>query len=467
MTGKQRIPRLRLWGTTKFKQTILMVSAVLLAVGLNLLPTLSNKAVYADSGSGQITGTVKETNGTPISGATVKAFVSAQAYYEGQVAANTTSAADGTYSLTGLADGSYVVLFNDYSDPGSNHAWSWQFYNTTTRIPEQANQVTVSGGGTTSDIDGYLLPAGQISGTVTNKQGQPLGGIKVGAYGANEDFGNNVELPITTTTASDGTYTLPGAAAGVYDYFVVFNMNNTAGYTQLWYDNTTDVGQAAGVSITASQTHTGIDARLFKVGKVSGHLTDQFGRSLSGITVALFAQGKDYGQGPDYTVNTDMQGNYAFEGIPEGSWLLDANDRNFAAYNQDYASLWYNGRDQMSTADPIVVVGGDNVVASMHLNRLIPTLTFLASSRNSIHAGQRVTLTAWAIPVNHGGMMTFMMDGHLLEGCGFVQFSGMAATCATTFTTAGAHSITAVWGGDSTFKASTSNTITVRVIERQ
>lgn len=465
MTGKQRISRLRSWGATKFKQTVLIASAAFLAVGFNFLATLgSGKTAYADSGTGQITGTVMQNNGTPIAGATVKAFASAQAYYDGQTSANTTSATDGTYALTGLADGNYIVLFNDYSDPGSNHSWSWGFYNYSIKIPELANQVTVAGGGTTSGIEGYLLPAGQITGRVTDKQGNPLGGIKVGAYGNNEEFANNQELPVTTTTASDGTYTLQGLAAGVWDYSVLFNMSSADHYAQLWYNDVPSQDQSTGVSVAIGETHANIDAHLYKVGQISGHLTNQFGQSLSGISMNLFAQGADYGNGPTYETTTDASGNYQFTNVPEGTWFLDINDANQNGYNGSYSSQWYDTQYQEQTATPLVIVGGDNLVASTHLNRLVPTITVLSSSRNPSHVGQKVTFTAWAIPVTHGGMMTFLEDGQLMQGCAFTQFSGMKATCTTTFTTPGTHTITAIWPGDMTYKTSTSNTITQRIL---
>lgn len=459
MEYTQKIPALR--------RVLLILLALLLGLGLAFFtPFSGKKSLSAQTGAGQISGRVMQTNGAPISGATVKAFTSADAYYNGQMSANTVSSSDGSYTLTDLPDGNYIVLFNDYSDSGSNHTWAWQFYNASNKIPEFANPIAVNDSSAITGIDAYLLPAGQISGTVTDRDGNPLANIKVGAYGMNDDFTNNQELPITSTTDSNGNYTLQGVMANVYDYAVVFNMNHSDNYVQLWYDQVRTSDDATGVSVAAGQTRTGINAQLYQTGQISGTVASQFNKGIGGINVSLFAQGASYGDGPFASATTDGSGGFSLPDLPTGTYYLDVNDQNLQGYKGNYSSQWYDQVASESAATPLAVTSGSNRTINIHLNKLIPTLTILSSSPNPAHIGQKVTFTALPLPVLHGGLMIFKDNGQLMPGCAFTQFSGFAATCTTAYNQAGTHSVTATFAGDMTYKTSTSNTVVQKVLPR-
>ena len=86
---------------------------------------------------------------------------------------------------------------------------------------------------------------------------------------------------------------------------------------------------------------------------------------------------------------------------------------------------------------------------------LTPTSTALTASATSIAAGQSVTFTATvSASSTPSGTVTFY-DGTTTLGEGTLNGSGVA-TYATTALNAGSHSITAAYGGSSTFAASTS-----------
>jgi uncharacterized protein (TIGR03437 family) len=90
--------------------------------------------------------------------------------------------------------------------------------------------------------------------------------------------------------------------------------------------------------------------------------------------------------------------------------------------------------------------------ALSQLVSLILTITTLTSSPNSPVAGQSATLTATVTPVTATGIVTFN-DGSSTIGTS--ALSGGAASVVWTPATAGAHSLTAVYGGDSYDAAST------------
>src|SRR5581483_6320939 len=89
----------------------------------------------------------------------------------------------------------------------------------------------------------------------------------------------------------------------------------------------------------------------------------------------------------------------------------------------------------------------------------VPTTTTLVSSVNPSTFGQSVTFTATVTSSGSGtptGTVTFM-DGATTLGTG--TLSGGVASFSTATLSVGTHSITAVYGGDSTFAGSTSNTV--------
>ncbi|MBI5839628.1 MAG: Ig-like domain repeat protein [Chloroflexi bacterium] len=87
-----------------------------------------------------------------------------------------------------------------------------------------------------------------------------------------------------------------------------------------------------------------------------------------------------------------------------------------------------------------------------------PATTALASSLNPSNSGNSVTFTATVTGTGTPtGTVSFYDNGTLL-GTGTLDGSGVA-TFTTSSLTVGAHPITAVYGGDSTFGSSTSNTV--------
>src|SRR5579875_1716657 len=94
--------------------------------------------------------------------------------------------------------------------------------------------------------------------------------------------------------------------------------------------------------------------------------------------------------------------------------------------------------------------------------QLFSTSASLSASDDSITAGESVTFTATVTGVGAGvalptGTVTFM-DGTTVLGTANLSGtnSGMQAVFTTSALASGTHSITAVYGGDSTFAGSTS-----------
>lgn len=88
------------------------------------------------------------------------------------------------------------------------------------------------------------------------------------------------------------------------------------------------------------------------------------------------------------------------------------------------------------------------------------TTTTLASSSSSVAAGAGVNLTATVAPAAATGTVTFSAGGTTI---GTGALSSGTATFTATFSAAGTESITATYGGDSTYAASTSGAVVVTV----
>jgi hypothetical protein len=107
----------------------------------------------------------------PLGGMCVSALTTSGTFVSG-----TTTPANGQYSIRGLPVASYKVVFGDCGKGG----YVSQYYNNKATLAN-ANPVSVAKGITTTGVSAKLVPAGKISGTVTNNAAAPLGKICVDA----------------------------------------------------------------------------------------------------------------------------------------------------------------------------------------------------------------------------------------------------------------------------------------------
>jgi hypothetical protein len=157
---------------------------------------------------GHISGIVTDALGTPIAGANVSASLPGCCGWGGA-----TSAADGTYLVTGLMPGSYrVQASGPYCPAGVTSppcvGYASQYYDHTYDY-SSATMVAATSGVTTPNIDFALAPGGSISGTVTDALGTPIAGAWMAAD-RNASAGGGG----WATSAADGTYVITNLAPG-------------------------------------------------------------------------------------------------------------------------------------------------------------------------------------------------------------------------------------------------------------
>jgi protocatechuate 3,4-dioxygenase beta subunit len=115
----------------------------------------------------------------------------------------------------------------------------------------------------------------------------------------------------------------------------------------------------------------------------------------------------------------------------------------------------------LSAAAALVGCGGNGTTTSAESSTTTSSsATALTASATSVQTSASVTLTAAVTPTAATGSVTFY-DGTTTLGSGTLS-SGKAAMAAT-FSTAGTHALTAKYGGDSNYSASTSSAVDVTV----
>jgi len=210
---------------------------------------------------GTISGRVKDASGTALAGICVEAF-SEQSFSFASAA----TAANGTYRLIGLAKGSYEVDF--FPGCGNRRPFADLTY---------PSAVTVRQGKVTPHIDAIMLLDGSLSGTVTNSDGQPLGGICVVAQSSSFGFA-------FARTHADGTYSAKRVPPGNYDVeFVpggqISDCGNKGNYLPV------DVN-----ATVTSQVNTTLNATLPTGGIIRGVVLDPHGKPLAGVCVFSTAE---------------------------------------------------------------------------------------------------------------------------------------------------------------------------------
>ncbi len=159
-----------------------------------------------------------------------------------------TTAADGSYTVSGLAGGNYRLGFQPISGN-----YLPQFYSGKSSLAS-ADPVAVSAGSTTSGIDAALLAGGQLSGRVTDAITHAgLGGVGVDVYDTSGDFLTGA------ATAADGTYTVSGLASGSYRLGFQPVSGN---YLPQFYDGKPSLASADPVTVSAGSLTSAINAEL-------------------------------------------------------------------------------------------------------------------------------------------------------------------------------------------------------------
>lgn len=251
----------------------------------------------------------------------------------------------GRYRLAGIDPGVYRFGFHDTRAPGE---YATEYYVDSTLAA--ATDVTISSG-TSITINAQLGARGHISGVITDADGQPLSGMRIGA-GFKRDGIDYWENVVSTSSDETGNYTLAGLEPG--QYRVCFSdAQDQHHYSYECYDNAPTIERANDVTVQAGTTTT-INAELAATGGISGVVTDEAGNPLPWIQVQLWFDPQGTGQWMLDAVHwsyPDENGNYLFTGLDVGKYRMRFVDPGGSLYAPEF----YNDALFLADATDITV----------------------------------------------------------------------------------------------------------------
>jgi hypothetical protein len=175
----------------------------------------------------------------------------------GELGSSAITEQDGTFAITNLPAGKYVVYFNDTSCAETPTDLASQWY-PAAATQGSATEVTVTAGKVTALPSVTLAPDGGISGRVTDTSQQPLSGACVIATPTAAG-----SLPIYGVTRGSGGYSILGLQPGRYD--VEFSSGcGISGYLPQWWDKRNSPARVDQVPVTSGVTTANISATLHK-----------------------------------------------------------------------------------------------------------------------------------------------------------------------------------------------------------
>jgi uncharacterized surface anchored protein len=286
-----------------------------------VLPQGGTAAVNVGAALPSVSGTVRsQPSGNGLSPVAIDLVNSS-----GTTVASTTTAADGTYSFLGIADGVYTIretqpsthldAFTNPVVPGSGGG---------TAGLNEITGVTVASTGTASGNDFNEIQPSSLSGTVRNATtNAPISGVTVTLTGT-DDKGASITL--TTPTLADGTYSFAGLRPGTY----VVTESQPAGFVDA-ATNPVVLGNSGGtlgtnkvtaVTLTSGTVATGYDFNEIKTGTIAGSVTNKTNNTpIGGVTITLTGT-DDLGAPVSATTQTLPDGTYVFSGVRPGTYAV-------------------------------------------------------------------------------------------------------------------------------------------------
>jgi hypothetical protein len=416
--------------------------------------------------------------------------------------ATITEDGNGTYHVSAtrpvLAAGSYSVTVSLAEDHASASVTDSLLVNpddTTTTLVSSANPSTYGdsvmftatvganapGSGTPTGMVSFLdgtavIGTGTLSGGTATFSTTALvaaGHSITAAYSGDGNFNTSTSTPLTQTvnaralviTANDASKSEGDALTFAGTEFTAAGLVNGDAVTGV---TLTSPGAAAAAedgsySITASAA-AGTGLANYAITYVAGTLTVAeppiaaspvtlatvvSGQASAAVEVATFTHANGVEPTGDFTATVD--------------WGVPGHSADPAAVTQDAAGIYH-----VSATRPVLAAGSYSVTVSVTeddasaaatdsllVNPDDTTTTLTAAPNPSVY-GQAVTFTATVTPAAPGsgtptGMVSFL-DGGTVIGTG--TLSGSIATFTTAALSAGSHSVTASYGGDGNFNAS-------------
>ncbi|MBN9105034.1 MAG: carboxypeptidase regulatory-like domain-containing protein [Propionibacteriaceae bacterium] len=274
---------------------------------------------------------------------------------DGGLVRDTYTSTTGTYTITGVRAGTYTLHFGGAGD----YVGKWLGDGSSSAT---ATTFTVTAGGTVTR-DAQLALGGSVSGTISGG-GTALAGAEVELYRLYvEDGYTETDWVASTESGASGGYRLAGLEPGTYSLVA-----SADGYVRAWLGGASSADSATTFTITSSEAMTGRDLDLTKAATISGTVTGAHGEGVADVYVKFYryvsGSNADYADGYDYQTSTSTasDGHYSIGNLPPGTYKVE-----FAAWNTDYVSEWWDGKYSEAAADTVTVASGQTKTANATL----------------------------------------------------------------------------------------------------
>ncbi|HAV23038.1 MAG TPA: hypothetical protein DCX46_06020 [Bacteroidetes bacterium] len=293
---------------------------------------------------GSFSGTITDSSGNAVSSAAIVAVDSSGTYsVAGGYARN-----DGTYTVGGIGTGYYKAYSyaNGYVNQWFDKA----------ETSGDATAFNVSDGFDTPGINFVLLRGGGISGTVTDKAGNPISQVSITVF---DTLYNAVSY---AETDSAGCYTAFGLRSGeylVHAYDLV--------HVDQWYDGVNSSYSATRVKVAVHHTTPEVDFVLVMGGSITGTVRNTTGSGISGSLVVVYTLKWPFTimwAGYDYT---DGFGHYSVNRLQAHDSLIVCASGNGT---DGYGTRWYDDAPYLDSATPIVLEEGEVRAIDFVLRRM-------------------------------------------------------------------------------------------------
>jgi hypothetical protein len=288
--------------------------------------------------AGAISGVVTGASGHPLAGTCAFAYASnnfASALGAVNLINTPTTNAHGAYRISGLAAGSYDVLFEPCNAP-SAYAEQWYRHGSAAVM----TAVRVRAGQVTSGINQRLVIGGTVSGRTVDSVSNPLPDICVFAFDPSTTYAG------IGTSGGDGRYTITPLPTG--HYLLEFFPCGTGDQNL--------IPVLSQVTVTAPHAVTGVNASMLPGGSVSGTVT----AAASSTPVAnecVEVISSDPTNLGSFAI-TGSDGTYQAPGLAAGTYQVFFGDPTCIFTTTGFAPQWYNGKSTQATADPVTVAVG-------------------------------------------------------------------------------------------------------------
>jgi 5-hydroxyisourate hydrolase-like protein (transthyretin family) len=190
-----------------------------------------------------------------------------------------------------------------------------------------------------------LAPLGTVSGIVTDQEtGGPLMGAKVSAF--SEQKQQNHKRHFKALTDETGAFTFTGLPAG--DYYITSQARN---YLPEFWQEADSAKNADIVTVANGSEIPDVNFTLSKGAAISGTVVDSVTNApVANAQISL----KKLNGRLKLSAKTNSDGNFNFNGLPSGEYVVRADHR-------EYYKEWYNEQSSQATADTINVTAPDSV----------------------------------------------------------------------------------------------------------